>query len=186
MPLTYLQAKSIIDLVTADPECRFRVTMDYGNTKDFFRFIPDSFGISGSIRNIWMMEQQVDVTEPENAAVVCTGIAEATTKVINQSIARLTGIQKAEEISREWPASHTATAITTRDGSTYVFDWHATLNLQNPMITLKEEWLKGLHDGKTFEKFSHLSLQEKITQQRLPGKAKQDPLLSKEDFVILH
>lgn len=186
MPLTFLQASNIIEIVSADSQCRWRVNMDYSNKKDFFKYIPDSFGISGSLRNIWMMEQQVDVTDPENAAIVCTGIAEATSKAINEMMSRkLKGIRSADEISRESPASHTATLITTVKGDKYVFDWHSTLNLRNPLITAEKDWVRGFHDGKTFEKLSNLMPAEKASRKWDLVALKYNPYNSDEDYLLL-
>ncbi|WP_144187076.1 hypothetical protein [Elioraea rosea] len=41
-------------------------------------------------------------------------------------------------------AHHSATAVKVQDGKTYVFDWHGTLSLRNPLISRSlAEWKRG-------------------------------------------
>lgn len=69
---------------------------------------------------------------------VCTGIARLT----SEAIARKKFEKKLKEVKRPQPTDersflgflHTATLITMQDDSNYVFDWHATLDILNPLL----------------------------------------------------
>lgn len=83
----------------------------------------------------------------------CTNIADVTERAINAAIGNGTlpqWITKAWHESRvpspdnNVYAYHSATAVQVGDGKTYVFDWHATLSLRNPLISRSAaEWKRG-------------------------------------------
>lgn len=89
----------------------------------------------------------------QGAAQDCVKIGDVTQAAINRAIkeGRLS-----EWVSKAWRADrnpakdnhvalyHSATAVETADGMTYVFDWHATLSLRNPLISRSlVEWERG-------------------------------------------
>ena len=91
--------------------------------------------------------------EKQGVDQACTSIGAATEKAINSAVARQLlpeGVKAARTVDRS-PAKdndvfafHTATGIDTTSGKTYVFDWHATLMLRNPMISRSvAEWQRG-------------------------------------------
>ncbi|WP_137124619.1 hypothetical protein [Roseomonas sp. HF4] len=83
----------------------------------------------------------------------CTGIASATDAAINAAVAKgdlprwvlgANPISRRPEPGKSVLAHHDATAVTVGDGKTYVFDWHGTLSLRNPLISRSAaEWRKG-------------------------------------------
>jgi hypothetical protein len=107
--------------------------------------IPDSWGKSGSFRNASMWLRGIDNEHPIVEALVCKGIARATVEALNLAN-RNPDMQEFftfTEIDRVLAVNHTATRAFTKDGGFYVLDWHATLNPENPMLSLKDDWLKG-------------------------------------------
>jgi hypothetical protein len=103
--------------------------------------LPKSWGVSGGIRNILIMGpglfnpfNQGPTTEEE--AFVCTGIADITSAAINA--AGIGAVKRASPISRGShtgvSVEHTATRIDLGSGRSFVFDWHATLDRDNPLI----------------------------------------------------
>jgi hypothetical protein len=87
----------------------------------------------GTITNLNVTDKQ--------ALEVCTGIAEATAKAINDALKRapagatLGAVLRADSQDRVGTTTaHTATGIWMRDKSNYVFDWHATLRVGDPML----------------------------------------------------
>ncbi|MCA9011715.1 MAG: hypothetical protein KDB01_18305, partial [Planctomycetaceae bacterium] len=143
-------ATAIVQAVSADATAFSRI--------DGFiaKFVPDSLGIAGSLRNIGLMIAGADPTEPEVANVVCVGIANAAAAAIEKALKSSAGIadvKSAGTIDRDKPVSHTATLVVMKDGSEYVFDWHATLNVNNPLMSTAAEWRKN-GSGVMFTKFS--------------------------------
>lgn len=94
-----------------------------------------------------------DYWEKQGIDQACTNIADVTERAIN------TGIRQGlipPWATSAWHASrvpspdnnviayHSATAVQVQDGKTYVFDWHATLSLRNPLISRSlKEWERG-------------------------------------------
>ncbi|PZU80419.1 MAG: hypothetical protein DI530_05705 [Sphingomonas sp.] len=78
-----------------------------------------------------------DVTSPEGTAMVCVGIAEQTARALRRQIgcrAALMQLGDAGAIDRNLRGvAHTATLLQF-GSSRYVFDWHATLDLDDPII----------------------------------------------------
>lgn len=135
--LTRGEADDICAVVAADPECRHRIS-------SVLSFIPSSWGIAGGIRNTGYIALELgsgarlfDVTSPEGAAMVCVGIAEQTARALRRQIgcrAALMRLGDAGTIDRELRGvAHTATLLQFAS-SRYVFDWHATLDLDDPII----------------------------------------------------
>ncbi|HEX8484371.1 hypothetical protein [Sphingomonas sp.] len=129
--LTLDEAREIVRAVKRDPECQRRIN-------SFLSAVPAGLGISGSLRNWGYVLTNRDPTEVDTANMVCTGIADATMKAIGtDSLCRaaLRRIDRADTIDRlHLGTHHTATSIKMADGKTYVFDWHATLNIGNPLL----------------------------------------------------
>ncbi len=94
-----------------------------------------------------------DYWEQQGEEEACTNIADVTSRAINAGI-RQGAIPS--WVTEAWHASrmpqqdnnvfayHSATAVKVQDGKVYVFDWHATLSLRNPLISRKlSEWERG-------------------------------------------
>ncbi|GGG25016.1 hypothetical protein GCM10010964_11300 [Caldovatus sediminis] len=80
-------------------------------------------------------------TTDEQARLVCTGIAATTAAAINKALrtakpgSSLALVARADSHDRQGTTTaHTATGIWMRDKSFHVFDWHATLQSDNPML----------------------------------------------------
>ena len=149
--------KSIVDLIKNDPNFLERLDgpMD--------EILPDNWGAAGTLRNIGYIFQGLDPSEPEVAARVCTGISNASSKLIREQIEAknpiFSNIKTASTVDRErdYPiigkVHHTATTVTTNDGETYVLDYHHTLNSENPMLYPSIEDWKNETNGQTAEEY---------------------------------
>ncbi len=150
--LTREMADKIVTAVRNDPECRRLLT---GTTA--FRFFAP-IGHAGTARNFtnaflislvqikgWVQSEAVsrrnvnDQTDKGDAEA-CTGIATATARILNKLAQKpgfefLVGAGPQDRLPSD-PMNdfHTATQVTVVPGKTYVFDWHATLSLDCPLI----------------------------------------------------
>jgi hypothetical protein len=94
----------------------------------------------------------------ENYKFICGGIAEATAKVINDEIRagnplfkNLKDVRPDHRVLNDF--YHTATKFTDKEGKTFVLDYHATLNIDNPKVYPSfEDWEKGIN-GRTAEEY---------------------------------
>jgi len=148
--LTIEEATNIATVVSNDPEASKRIDSNIDG------LIPASWGISGGLRNagyvamgMVTLGNYADPSEPEFANRVCTGISDAASAALNRSVAignaRLQSIKSAVPISRLLSGvDHTAVQVEMQDGQKHVFDWHATLDADNPMVFQSPaKWLKG-------------------------------------------
>lgn len=137
MALSKYTATQVVSAVRNDPECVRRIKS----------VIPDLRGYAGSVRNLAYIFSGKDSGNPKVAAEVCTGIAEQTALAINNALRPLDHVGRPEKGSAipdvatantfdrvHHATYHTATVVSMKDGSRYVFDWHATLNVDNPMV----------------------------------------------------
>ena len=141
MPLTRAIAKAIVDVVSSDKEARRRIDSSLSYV------LPDAAGWTGSIRNFgfalketyspWGNGQPTATQEP----LICYGIAEYTLALINKAIkdaksgATIKSVKMAEWVNRDLNGiAHQATGIVLVGGDKCVFDWHATLSSDNPLI----------------------------------------------------
>jgi len=147
--LTVDEAKSIAKIVSNDPEASKRIDSNIDG------IIPASWGIAGGVRNAGYVAlgmltfgKYADPTEPEFANRVCTGISDAASNAISKYIGKkpeLRNVASVNPISRILNGvDHTAVQIAMQDGQLHVFDWHATLDADNPLIFQSPSaWLKG-------------------------------------------
>jgi hypothetical protein len=107
--------------------------------------MPDSWGKNGSFRNVSIWLRGIDNEHPMVEAIVCKGIVDMTTDVLNRRVVEqgLKEFHVFQSIERNLAVYHSATRAATKDGGYYVFDWHATLNPENPMLSLRDDWFKG-------------------------------------------
>lgn len=150
MPLTRATAQAIAKVVSSDAECIRRIAPIYN-------WVPASWGVAGALRNWGYVATGENPIDPKIANTVCTGIADATSTAINKAVAagRLAGVTTAGTIDRTGTMGvfHTATLITLSDGTQAVFDWHATLRTDDPMISKVGEW-KTSTGGSPLSSFS--------------------------------
>lgn len=162
MSLTKAEANEMVNAVLADAESLRRIRE--GNI--IADKVPDSLGISGSIRNWGYVACNIatggsacDPREAEYAESVCTGIADQTAKAISEAakcrVLLASRLEQATVLSRLgfMGTDHTATHIIMVDKTEYVFDWHATLNPRNPMIHKAADWKRST-GGVLFAKFT--------------------------------
>lgn len=163
MALSRSTAKEIIDIVSHD-------TKSTESISSVFSY----FGsIAGSVRNAAMVGADLpanlvnflglETTKnfPEGTwnreKWICSGIAKLTTEAINKAVLiqkKLPKVRFAREIKRTGGNDHYATQLVMRDGSDYIFDWHATLNVRNPRIYRVRNWHSALTgSGYTYENF---------------------------------
>ena len=135
MALTKEQAGAIIKVVENDADS-VKVINSW-----LRKVLPDRWGMAGGLRNLGYIMTGQDPTDPQVAAMVCTGIANATSRCIDRSKSQLPGVREATIVNRvHWGTDHTATLIHMHDNTSYVFDWHATLNASNPLIGKPADW----------------------------------------------
>ena len=151
-------AVAIVDAVAADKTCAERITSAFS-----------TFGTSsGPMRNAyyWLHHPWRPAAEgSEESNYVCYGIAEATINAINaarfdkgSTLNQVWSAGQADRNVGEW-GEHYATSITLKLGKSpdnsacYVFDWWATLDLQNPLIYLSMEAFRNKSPRALFSTF---------------------------------
>lgn len=157
--LSTAQAKQITQVVASDPEASKRIDSDIDG------LVPASWGIAGGLRNagyvalgMVTLGKYGDPTEPEFANRVCTGISDAASNALNRAVAakdaRVRTLKLASPVSRVLDGvDHTAVQLQMQDGQQHVFDWHATLDADNPMLFQSPaKWIKG-KDGLPLSEF---------------------------------
>ena len=155
MALTRGQAKAIVDAVRKDSGCVKQIEswLSY--------LMPDGAGLTGVGRNIYYsaanlltLRNPLNSTYPDVAPYVCHGIAKKVASTINAAVKarRLPDVELAMQMVRVVPViadvkyirryacTHWACRIRMTDKSEYVFDWHQTLNISNPIIYRKGSW----------------------------------------------
>ena len=83
-------------------------------------------GTAGSARNAPMLLEGKDFSDDDVAEKICLGITEIAS--IATSHRRHLGIE------------HEATWVRMKDSSQYIFDWHATLRIRDPIISHYDDW----------------------------------------------
>jgi hypothetical protein len=151
MALTKDTASRIIDVVAADANCRKAIQPN--PQLDFLEFLNPAPGmlleyshLAGSVRNLAMMFQGKYIGDPTFDERICVGITYVTFKAIFSAIGqgKLPGVRVAGNAHRVHRGTHhEATSIDMVDGSTYIFDWHATLKVLDPAISRFDDWLEA-------------------------------------------
>lgn len=139
-------AKAIVEVVAADQNCR-RVIQS-----GLDKIIPDKLGAAGGIRNVgyWarsLVKDATDALDITHAADVwedldCNTIAKATVNALNKALqggsSKLRSVKRVTSIVRDTKHGnsyeHTATLVAISNETPVVFDWHANLSINNPMI----------------------------------------------------
>ena len=162
MALSKVTSQQIIDIVSADPYCRAIIYNPFHqNGKLLIDYIMrvlipqqvgeaiENKGLAGWLRNlaleINLMEGKIDIKIYNE--LLCGGIASAAWGVLSRNKQKIKGLKDINGIGREidgW--AHHAIVIKMQDQSEYVFDWHKTLNIKNPFISKKSDWLKGINE----------------------------------------
>lgn len=172
--MTYAQsmprsiAAAIVQVVADDAECRrfipevspfFLAQRGAGGLRNFVNMSAEGAAWVG-VKAVELVGAKPDATkyakdywEKQGVDQACTNIAAVTDAAISAAIQRKRipqWVKAARPVSRvpsrdnHVLADHTATGIDTADGKTYVFDWHATLMLRNPLISRSlAEWERG-------------------------------------------
>lgn len=97
---------------------------------------------------------------PGQDPYICVGIAEATRDAINAALrlassgASLALIREADHADRDTTVGHAATGITMWDANRYIFDWHCTLRIDDPMIFPSQADWDRTENGVLFSNFS--------------------------------
>lgn len=155
MALTREQAKGIVDVVRKNADCVRQIEswLSYA--------MPDGLGMTGIARNIYYsgknlltIRNPLNSTYPDVAPYVCHGIAKRVAATINAAIGarRLPDVEMAMQMVRVVPVisnrkyirkyacTHWACRVRMTDKSEYVFDWHQTLNIDNPVLYRRGSW----------------------------------------------
>tara|TARA_B100001105_G_scaffold108244_2_gene86747 strand:- start:957 stop:1508 length:552 start_codon:yes stop_codon:yes gene_type:complete len=158
--LTVEEAENLTSVVAKDPEASKRIDSGIDN------FLPAAWGVAGGLRNAGYVALGMvsfgawgDPTEPAYANRVCTGISDAASAALNVAVskkeARVRRLKGAAPISRVLNGvDHTAVQVSVDDGQQHVFDWHATLDADNPMLFRSPaDWVRA-KDGVPLKDFS--------------------------------
>lgn len=134
MILTPKLAAQIVSVVANDPTCKKTIPVSGEEKPSRYR---------GAWRNAAYFITGKDKSDPEVAARICTGIALSTSNAIDAARRAkkfpkmVLGAGETDERS-SWGVLHTATRVGLKlpsKGMKYVvFNWHATLDLWNPLI----------------------------------------------------
>jgi hypothetical protein len=161
-------AAAIVDAVAADAACRqyiptvspfFLAQRGAGGLRNFVNMSAEGAAWVG-VKAVELVHAKPDATqyakdywEKQGVDQACTNIADVTDKAITLAIQQKRipqWVTAARPVSRSPSktnhvlAEHTATGVQTADGKVYVFDWHATLMLRNPLISRSlDEWQSG-------------------------------------------
>lgn len=168
LALTRSIATQIVETVMADGECKRRIPKVYDSaliksplSRAVGRTI-GKLGIAGSARNLSnpkMFLVPGYAPTQEESDLACTGIASATADALNARAKREPAfpVAMADSVSRESEllgVHHTATSVKLRSGESFVFDWHATLMIGNPMIHPSiDAWMHDL-DGILYSRWN--------------------------------
>src|SRR5436190_19789231 len=97
-------------------------------------------GTAGSARNAPMLLEGKDFSDDDVAEKICLGIALATVNAIRK--AEITEIASlATSHRRHLGIQNEATYLGTDERSSqYIFDWHATLRIRDPIISHYDDW----------------------------------------------
>ncbi len=158
----------IIEAVAGDAECRRRIDSWLatvlpdglgvaGSLRNIWLMTGGAKGIltpyvGPQPTNPWYEAYKVlrDGPNDEFTSKVCTGIAGQSMTAIKAAMEakKIGGLTTCDTITRTYNpigvrCIHDATKVVAKDGKAWVFDWHATLNVRNPVIQPRDEWLKG-------------------------------------------
>lgn len=147
MALSKAAASEIVKVVEADVNCRNVIL--WNPNLAFIRFPLDFMQITGSIRNLWfdyLLGKKKMEDDEEKSSRICIGITMFTVIALVAALRqrKLPGVRSIAGISRVtgiFNVHHTATRIRMDDDSEYVFDWHATLQVSNPVISKMSDWV---------------------------------------------
>lgn len=168
--ISVADARSVIRIVAADKASRRKISSWLDSV------LPDTLGWAGGIRNA-VMEMPRDLASTALEVVglkhptdvweqfECNSIAHATSRAIRRAIDTgrpevrnvLSVATVGRDVSLGNAYEHTGTKVTVRPNTTVVFDWHATLAENNPMIYPD---VRSFHlgvGGKTFEELEEAS-----------------------------
>jgi hypothetical protein len=157
MALSKETARKIVEAVAVDPNCRSSIEPNNAlnqmgsilnpGTDLLLRFTH----LAGPVRNIPLVAKGIIQgknleDDPEATAKLCIGITAVTVKAIHNAIrqSKLPEVHGCSGTHRvHWGVHHEATWIRMKDGSEYVFDWHATLKINDPVISKADDWQNG-------------------------------------------
>lgn len=156
--LTRSTSAAIVDVVASDPMCR--AVIEDPVTISVFR----NLRLAGGIRNLALILAGLDNTDPLLQRVSCVGISIRTAQAIYEAGTRYAATigrpAKIPEVSHAIRASrvvhgihHHSTRVFMTDGTDYVFDWHPTLDLRNPVLYHTSDWRTD-QNGVDFRSFS--------------------------------
>lgn len=155
MALSKETARKIIEAVALNPDCR--KSIDSYPALEIFKTISPTYlllrfsHLAGSVRNMGLVAKSMFLgkklqDDPEATSLLCIGITTVTVIAIHIALKqkKIPEVHTASGIHRvHWGVHHEATWIRMKDDSEYVFDWHATLKIQDPAISKAEDWVKA-------------------------------------------
>ena len=137
--------KQIIEATAQSLVFRHQVGMNTSGVDRYFE--------SGSSRNLYMdSSYRAPQSVGANRDILykqfaCTEITRTALRIIKNAIldGQQLGTEKVRMINQSrWPfEDHTAILIQLQNGEEYVIDWHATLDVNHPLIQSKSEWCDG-------------------------------------------
>lgn len=150
MALTKSQAAAIVKVVAGDGVSLLHIGVSPAGSMPA-GWMPEALGASESRRG-----------SRSASMFVCTGVADATSRALREALSRrpasLPGVMSAGVINRSpmIGTDQSSALVVMDDGAQYVFDWQATLNSRNPVISKKTDWLNS-RGGVLFMQFPGFS-----------------------------
>ena len=171
--LTRNMADAIVKAVRDDAPCRLLLPR-WSAFKVF-----GGVGHAGTARNLWNnsaeniagaekwvadraglfqqgAQQNRGYWERAGDAQACTGVSDTTARALNRVVGTpgYDFLISAAAIDRSPNDSfHTATEVVVAPGKSYVFDWHATLDIGDPLIFPSREAFKATHPSVRYSQF---------------------------------
>jgi hypothetical protein len=153
MALSKETARKIINVVKTDTDCQKAVSFDSNDASDWISLLGGTYfmmgGISpGSVRNAYyitknlLLGREIEQDDYQSSRI-CIGIVASTVKALSRALMqkRLPEVKAVSGSSRVLHGiHHTATWVRLADETEYVFDWHPTLDLENPMLSKADDW----------------------------------------------
>ena len=141
MTLSRDVANKIVNAVASDPVCKKAIQPSpvfdllFGGPM----LALELTGTAGSARNAAMLLQGKGPGDQDFDEKICLGIALATANATRKAaISEVRSVATAHRVSLG--IHHEGTWVRMEDDSEYVFDWHATLRVRDPMISTFDDW----------------------------------------------
>jgi hypothetical protein len=136
-------ASLIVQAVFSDAKCRNLITVWAEQDLNAGAMtLLSIFHQAGWVKDAWLLWKGLSKDDLDK--LNCIGVTSSTVNAINKKKATIPGLAAVSSIHRSPGGWHSeATWIRMCDDALYVFDWHATLDCLNPLISKRADWLEA-------------------------------------------